>query len=499
MKYSDYRALDATALAAGIDAGTFTAAEVLAAARARLRQVNPLLNAVVLDLGDAAEQALAHGVGDGPLAGVPLLVKDMDGTLAGHRCTYGSRSRATWVPDHDSELFARYRAAGVLFTGKTNCPEFGIMGITEPKLHGPTRNPWNIERTPGGSSGGSAAAVAAGVVPVAHAGDGGGSIRIPSAYCGLVGLKPSRGRTPMGPDVWQGWGGLVASHVVSRTVRDSALFLAVGHGADAGAPYDEPGGDAGFVAAAGREPGRLRVGVMRTAFLADAQDPEITAAVESTAALLADLGHDVVDLELRLDREAVAQAYLTIVAAAVAVDIAHTRRRTGVDPSPGLFEPETWFLGQVGRGLSAADLAEAHYVIGALARSVAVQLAGVDVHLSATTAQHPARIGELAPGRTQHLALSALRRVGAVAGATLQPVLRQALRQLAADSLARTPNTQVFNMTGQPAVSLPLAWSGDGLPIGLQFAAGMGREALLFSLAGQLERARPWADRHPPL
>lgn len=499
MKFSDYRAMDATAMIKGIRDKEFTADELLDAARARLEQVNTRINAVILDLGAEAAEQIQEGLPTGPLSGVPFVVKDMDGTLGGQPCTFGSRSLRDWVAPHDSTLFARYRDNGVVFLGKTNCPEFGIMGITEPELHGPTRNPWNAEHTPGGSSGGSAAAVAAGIVPVGHAGDGGGSIRIPAAYCGLFGLKPSRGRMPMGPDVADGWNGLALPHVISRSVRDSALFLQSTFGPDLGAPYGQPAGDTDFVAAVSRPPEKLRVGVTRKAFLADEQHREIVAAVDNTAGLLAELGHDVVELDLEFDADEVAEAYLTINAACIARDIAQTKAKTGVTPKAENFERATWFLGQVGQAISGRDLEDALAVAGTLGRSLAAQLRDVDVHLSATTAQPPARIGELSLGLTERMGLSTIRRVSAVTGAALNPVFRSAIGQLASDSLARTPNTQLFNMSGQPAMSVPLAWTSQGLPIGLQLAAQLGDEALLLSLAGQLEQARPWFDRTPPL
>ncbi len=499
MKFSEYRAMDATAMIKGIRDKQFTAGELLESAHSRMAAVNERINAVILDLSDEAAVQIDKGLPDGDLNGIPLVVKDMDGTLGGQPCTFGSRSLKDWVAPHDSTLFARYRENGAVFLGKTNCPEFGIMGITEPEVHGPTRNPWNTDHTPGGSSGGSAAAVAAGIVPVGHAGDGGGSIRIPAAYCGLFGLKPSRGRMPMGPDVSEGWNGLALPHVVSRSVRDSALFLQATFGPDLGAPYGEPAGSTKFVESAATPPRKLRVGVTRMAFLADQQNREIVAAVDNAAGLLAELGHDVVELDLSLEPELVAHAYLTINAACIARDIAETRTKTGAAPKPENFERATWFLGQVGQALTARDLEDALAVAGSLGRSIARQLHDVDVHMSATTAQPPAQVGELALGLAERLGLSTIRRLSSVSGAAMNPVFRQAIGQLAEDSLARTPNTQIFNMTGQPAMSVPLAWTMQGLPIGIQFAAAMGQEALLLSLAAQLEEARPWFDRTPPL
>ena len=499
MKFSEYRTMDATAMVKGIKDKQFTADELLDAARLRMEQVNDTINAVVLDLTAEAAARLADSTPTGPLAGVPMVLKEMDGQLGGAVCSFGSRSLRDWVAPHDSTLFARFRRAGATFVGKTNCPEFGIMGITEPELHGPTRNPWNTQYTPGGSSGGSAAAVAAGIVPVGHAGDGGGSIRIPASYCGLFGLKPSRGRMPMGPDVSDGWNGLAIPHVITRSVRDSALFLEATCGPDLGAPYGPPLGPTDFVAAAATPPGKLRVGVTRQAFLAQEQNREIIAAVDNAAGLLAELGHDVVELDLSFDKDAVAQAYLTITASSIARDIQETAVKTGQAPRPEDFERATWFLGQVGQAMSARDLEDALAVAGALGRSLARQMESVDVHMSATTAQPPAQVGELGLGAVEKIGLSTIRRLSSVTGPALNPVFRTAIGQLAQDSLARTPNTQLFNMTGQPAMSVPLAWTTSGLPIGIQFAAQFGQEPLLLSLASQLEEARPWFDRVPTL
>ncbi|MDA9912934.1 amidase [Candidatus Nanopelagicales bacterium] len=499
MKFTEYQAMDATALAQALASGDLTATDVLETAQRRLQRVDPLINAVILDLYQSGRQQIAAGLPDGPFQGVPFLVKDMDGTLAGTPAAAGSRSLQDYVYDHDSELFGRFRKSGVVFLGKTNCPEFGIMAITEPELHGPSRNPWDLNHTPGGSSGGSAAAVAAGVVPVAHAGDGGGSIRIPAAMCGLFGFKPSRGRQPLGPDISEAWNGQVVPHVVSRSVRDSAGFLSATRGKDIGAPYDEPGGDHAFLAALERSPGTLRVGFSTQAMLGSQMDPDCVAAVQDAAALMTELGHEVSEVDLPVNAEEMAMAYLTVVAAGVAASVALTENLTGQAPRPELFERPTWFLKQVGEVLSAKDLELAKFAVGTMSRNVAHTFENLDIHISATTAFPPAQIGELGLGRLEKVSLSALRRISAVAGPTTDPIYRQALRQLSAESLARTPNTQVYNMTGQPAMSVPLSMNKAGLPIGVQFAAGFGAESLLFSVANQLEEARPWFDRVPQL
>jgi amidase len=493
MRHDEYVQHDALGLAALVAAGEVKPAELVEAAIARLDEVNPRLNAVVHRMDDTA-RALAldpDTLPEGPFRGVPFLVKDMDGHLADEPCTYASRSLVAWVPDHDTELFARYRRTGVIFLGKTNCPEFGIYGVTEPELHGPSRNPWNADHTPGGSSGGSGAAVAAGIVPVAHAGDGGGSIRIPASANGLFGLMPSRGRTPMGPDEGEGWHGLVRRHVVSRTVRDSAAFLDATQGADTGSPYAAPP-DGAFLAAVGRDPGRLRIGYSTASVLGRAMDPECVAAVEETAGLLEGLGHELVEVELPIDREEVARAYITIVAAAIGEMVEATAAKTGRKPKSSDFEAATWFLRQASDVLSARDLEHAREVVAATTRRVGVLFAdGLDVHLTATLPYPPMRVGENAPAQADLIAMRALRTLPV----NLSPAIRMALGQLAGPRLEKAANTQVWNMTGQPAMSVPLHWTASGLPVGVQLAAAFAQEELLFALAAQLEEAAPWLPR----
>jgi amidase len=333
------------------------------------------------------------------------------------------------------------------------------------------------------------------MVPMAHAGDGGGSIRIPASCCGIFGLKPSRGRQPLGPYASEGWDGYVVPGVVSISVRDTAAALDATHGADLGAPYAEPPAPDSFRAAAQQPPGRLRVGYSTEAMLGDQMHPDCAAAVMDAAALLTDLGHEVVEVDLPLDAHELASTYLTIVAAGVAVAIADTQLQTGNKPRPDDFELSTWFLGQVGRELTAEEHARARENGFALGRTIArtFQEHELDVHLSATMAAPPVRVGELTQSAVERAALATLRR------ASTGRVLRLVLDQLAAQSLAKTPNTQVFNMTGQPAMSVPLFWNAAGLPIGVQFAGRFGDEVTLLRLATQLEQARPWANRLPPL
>ncbi len=468
--------------------------ELVDAAIERADSLNPDLNAVVVRRDEAARSE-ADEAPQGPFAGVPFLVKDMDGVLANEPNTSSSRSLLDWRPSTDSELFARYKDAGLLIFGKTNAPEFGIMGITESELRGPCHNPWNLDHTPGGSSGGSAAAVAARIVPAAHAGDGGGSIRIPASACGLFGMKPTRGRQPLGPFVGEGWSGLVVPHVVSRTVRDSAALLDVTHGADLGAPYGEPPAPRSFLLDSLRSPGRLKIGFSTDAMLGDEIHPDCVTAVRDAALLLESLGHEVIEVDLPLDSGELTMAYLTIVAASVAVDVNETERKTGVVPRPDMFELPTWFFKQMGDELSATELATARDTCHRLGRNIGALYAGhdLDMHLSSTLAFPPVEIGELDLGTLERGTLSALRRV------STGKVLRRVLGQMSAQALSKTPNTQVFNMTGQPAMNVPLWWNDAGLPVGVQLAGKFGAEKQMFRLATQLEIARPWHSRIPEL
>lgn len=494
LDYLEYSRHDAVGLAELVGRAEVSPQELLEAALQRADSVDRDVHAIVHRLDAQARSQAADTLPDGPFRGVPFLVKDLDGVLGGAPYNAGSRALQGYVAPRDSELFARYRRAGLVIFGKTNTPEFGLLGVTEPMLHGPTRNPWHLEHTPGGSSGGSAAAVAAGIVPAAHAGDGGGSIRIPASACGLFGLKPSRGRMPLGPDVGEGWSGLVVPHAITRSVRDSAALLDATHGPDLGAPYAAPvGPPEGFRGEVGRDPGRLRIAYSTRSLLGDSTHPDCVRAVEDAMRLCASLGHEVAEAAPSIDRDALRVAYLTIVAVGAADSVEQTRALTGRAPDASAFEPTTWFLAQVGRAVSALHLARAREYIFRTTREIAAFFERHDVFASSTLAYPPVRIAELALGKRDRFLLATLRVV-----ATAR-VLERALAELAQNALEKTPNTMIFNMTGQPAMSVPLAWNEAGLPIGTQFVGRFGAEATLFRLAGQLEAARPWWDRRPRL
>lgn len=465
--------MDAMAQADLVRRGEATAAELVEAAIERIEARNPALNAVITPMYDEARRVAAGPLPEGPFTGVPYLLKDLLAMYAGVRLTAGSDLTGDFVAPVDTELVARLKRAGFVVVGKTNTPELGILPTTEPQRFGATRNPWDPTRTPGGSSGGSAAAVAAGMVPAAHANDGGGSIRIPAACCGLFGLKPTRARNPLGPLLGDIMGGLVVEHAVTRTVRDSAAILDATHGADPGAPYWAPPPTRSFLDEVGAEPGRLRIAMTTATITGTPVHPDCLAAVHDAAKLCEGLGHEVVEAEPPLDGELTMQTFLAVWAAGNANAVDGVARLVGRTPSPELFEPLTWALAEWGRTVSAPDYLGAIAYLQMLSRGMAQFLSQFDVWLTPVTAEPPVPLGTFDSPPDDPLA----------------GLMRAA---------AFVPFTGICNATGQPAMSVPLYWNAEGLPIGAHFAGRFGDEATLFRLAAQLEAARPWAHRRPP-
>lgn len=474
----DLATLDATASAALVRRKQVSTRELVDAAIARIEKCNGELNAVIIPLFERAHGEVAAGPADGPFRGVPYLLKDLDALSAGDPFHGGMNAlkRAQYVPDRSSYLVEKFRRAGLVMLGKTNTPELGLNITTEPVAYGPSRNPWNPDHSTGGSSGGSAAAVAAGMVPVAHASDGGGSIRIPASECGLVGLKPSRGRISLGPEYGEYWQGLVTSHVLSRSVRDTAGILDAVAGSMPGDPYFAPPPAEPFARQVEREPGVLRVGLMpKVPAGAPACHEECSGAVEETGRLLESLGHRVeVDHPAALDEhDQVLRYFATVVSSWTAKALAHWGEAIGMTLNEGDVEPNTWMLAEVGRATTVLEYLEVVEAMHAWSRRMASWWAdGFDLLVTPTLGGPPPRIGELSAPPEED------------AGDD-NPVM------------ALMPFTPQFNMTGQPAISLPLAWSAGGLPIGVQLVADLAREDLLIRVAAQLERARPWSDRRP--
>jgi amidase len=490
MRLPEYDDLDATALADLVRRKEVSPGELLEAAVERIQARNPRLNAVILQTFDRAREALPR-LPEGPLRGVPFLVKDLKLQVAGLPTSNSSKLSLDRLATRSSVLWQRYEAAGVQLVGKASSPEFGIMGITEPAVRGACRNPWDLERTPGGSSGGSASAVAARLVPAAHGGDGGGSIRIPASACGLFGLKPTRGRVTMAPFAGEAWGGFVQEHVLTRSVRDSALFLDVADPPTPGEPYVAPQKARPWVEELGVPPGRLRIAFTRETLYAGASHPDCVAAVDDAVALLRDLGHEVVEARPTFPRDELVRAYFLTVATGVARFVDETAREAGKKPDPADFEDATWLLAMIAWKASAPDLLAAQVAMHKASRGVADFFEAHDLFLTSTMARPPARVGELATQPAERLQMKLLRAL------PLAALLDVALSKMGSSKLSYTPNTQLFNQTGQPAMSVPLSWNAAGLPIGVQLAARFGDEATLFRVAAQLEEARPWAGKKP--
>lgn len=491
MKQSEYLRYDATALADLIRRGEVSAREVCEAAIERATRVNGTLNAIChTQFTEALDQAFPRHA---TFAGVPLLLKDLAQEQAGHPCTYGSRGLAQNRPAQDSEFVRRARAGGLVFIGRTATPEFGLKAVTESGLWGPTRNPWNTGLTPGGSSGGSGAAVAAGIVPMAGANDGGGSIRIPAAYNGLFGLKPSRGRISSGPFLGEAWTGASTDHVVSRTVRDSAAMLDVLSGPAPGDPFVIPAPDAPYAELMQRAPGALKIGVFTASPYNTDVAPECIAAVDETARILEALGHRVEYAAPAFDGMALARCYLGLYFGEVSALMARAKEQFGASDRD--FELDTRLIGMLGDTMPLSDYVRRRQQWNDFARALGAFFGSYDLYLCPTTGQLPAAIGALET--PAHLKFAASVMLKLKAGKLVHRSGQ--VDQMALESLARTPFTQLANLTGTPAMSVPMHWTEEGLPVGVQFGAPHGGEARLLQLAAQLEEASPWFGRYETL
>ncbi|MDR5904290.1 amidase [Franzmannia qiaohouensis] len=496
MQQDDYQRHDAIGLSALIRRGEVSREEVMAAACTLIEDANPSLAAVVRTRFDKAREELARVPVEAPFAGVPLLTKDLLMAIEGEPMACGSAALRDWRATEDSTLVGRLRQAGFTILGQTATPELGLMGITEPRAFAHPRNPWDPGRSPGGSSGGAAAAVAAGVVPLAMAGDGGGSIRIPASYCGLFGFKPSRGRVPLGPMYAEVWEGAVVEHAVTRSVRDSAALLDHINGMDSGAPLPL-GHEDGFLDATLRTPGRLRIAVSLGEplgrSLGTELDPQARLAVEDAARRLEALGHHVEWCDPPVDGEALADSYLTLYLGHLAADLAWIAAETGVAVSRLDIEPATRAVGRLGRQLKARD-----YVLGKrhwnrVARDMGAFHQRFDMLLMPVAAGAAPRLGELYPTPARERLMSLL----ALPGLPRLALELGMLKRLARDALRHTPYTQLANLTGQPAMSLPLHVTPGGLPIGVQVLGAMGDDRRLLQLAAQLEAEAGWGERLP--
>lgn len=468
----NYERYDAIGLAELIRQREVSAAEVLDMALERVAALNPALNAIVTPLYGEARAAVDAGLPDGPFTGVPYVFKELVVSVSGSPTTAASRLYAKAMPSADSEIVSRCRKAGMVVIGKTNSSEFGLAAATEPALFGATKSPWNLALSPGGSSGGSAAAVAAGMLPMGHATDGGGSIRIPAACCGLFGLKPTRGRVTAGPEGGEGLAGLAAQHAVTWSVRDSAALLDATAGPMPGDPYFAAPPARPYLTDAQRDPGRLRIAFSTAAPNGASIDPECAEAVRDAAKLCESLGHDIVEAAPEFDVETVQRAFLAILQANTMANIA--RGTGGSLPPEGTVEPLTRAVAERGMAMSAADYIRHLQALHREGRRIASFFAEHEVWLTPTLATPPPPLGYFDTATTD---------------------VDGWFKKL----FAFIPFTFLFNITGQPAMSVPLGQTRSGLPIGCHFAARYGEERLLFQIAGQLERAAPWVGRRPKL
>jgi amidase len=468
----DLEELDGLAQAELVRSGQASPAELVDAAIDRIEALDPQLNAVVWPLFDRAREEAAGDLPPGPFRGVPLLLKDFGAELEGTPFAEGSDLAGDYVSPASQELTLRFQRAGFVICGKTNPAEFGILPTTEPRRFGASRNPWDTSRSTGGSSGGSAAAVASGMVPLAHANDGGGSIRIPASCCGLFGLKPTRARVPLGPRYGDMMTGLVAEHVVTRSVRDSAAVLDAIAGPMPGDPYWAPPPERPFLDEVGADPGRLRIGVTTSGAAEVA--PDCTAALQAAATLCEDLGHEVVEVDIDLDVDAFTGHFITLWASGNAWIALDWEERLGRPATEADVEALTWALVSLGRATSADRHLKAVQELQRASRRIAATFEDHDVVLTPTLAQPPPPLG------------------------TFDSPADDPLRGLMT-AAAYVPFTPLFNVTGQPAASVPLHRSDEGLPIGVQVAARFGDEATILRLAAQLEAARPWAGHRPPV
>ncbi len=464
---------DAMGLAQLVRQRKVSPGELLEAAIGRAEALNPRFNFMAQKHYDYAAKQIGKGLPKGAFTGVPLLLKDLYTYIAGELTEGGSRLYKGYRPAVTSELVRRYEAAGFVVFGKTTTPEYGLTGTTENKLTGDTRNPWNRAHSSGGSSGGAAAAVAAGVIPAAHASDGGGSIRIPASCCGLFGLKPSRGRVPMGPLRTEGWGGLSTNHAITRSVRDSAAMLDISHGIEPGSRYAAPAPREGFLAQVGKHPGKLRIALMTRPIAGSPVDQECVEAARSTARLCESLGHHVEEAQLELDAALLGWASFVSIGPAIAADIADRGKVLGLTPGRDLVEPIVLAFAEYGKTFTAMDAARASGVLQDAAIKVARFMQAYDLILTPTLAAPPIALGRI----------------------NLSPDC--SFQEWGQRAAVYSPFCQLANLTGQPAMSVPLGMSQAGLPIGSMFTARYGEEALLFRLAGQLEQAAPWKGRRP--
>lgn len=470
--FSEYDKYDGLGLAGLVQKKEVKSSELIEEAISRIENLNPKLNAVVTPMYEEALEQAKGRLPDGPFKGVPFLVKDLLAEVSGIRMTEGSSFLSDFVPDKDTELVSRLRQAGLIFIGKTNTSEFGLLPTTEPHLFGPALNPWDTSRMTGGSSGGSAAAVASGMVAIANGNDGGGSIRIPASCCGIFGLKPTRARTPLGPQWIEIISGLiVAEHALTRSVRDSAALLDATCGPVSSYPYYAPLPERPFMEEVGADPGKLRIAFTTKTPSGTPVHKDCVEAVQDAAKLCADLGHELTEDAPEIE-EQLMRHFGVVWSLLPTCVIDYWKRRLGKEPRREHFEPMTWALYEWGRAQNILRLYRGLEAFQRITEQVTAFFNNYDVLLTPTVAEPPTPLG------------------------TFDSTVDNPLQGLTRSAIF-APFASTFNITGQPAMSVPIFWNQDNLPIGTQFVASYGDEATLFRLASQLEEARPWANRRP--
>ncbi len=493
MTFEEYRQYDALGISELVRTKQITALEILEIAIARAEAVNPVINAIVHKMYDRAKEMATNTDLNAPFAGVPLLIKEIGIHIQGEPLRRGSKALQNYISQESSLIVEKFRKGGLCFLGRSNTPELGLTPYTEPQYFGSTRNPWNTKCTAGGSSGGSAAGVAAGITPIATASDGGGSIRIPAANCGLFGIKPSRGRVSLGNELGEWWSGAVVENCVSRSVRDSAAFLDLLQGNAPGDLYLTMPPERSYLQVIQSLPASLKVGFSTKHVLGHEVHPECIKAVEHSIKLLENLGHQVEEVPLPFEKEDLTEVFLTMVAAEVAADMAEMAQHLGRRVRPADLEIATYSLGLLGKTFSARDFALQKRKWNKIARRAGVFHQNYDLLLTPTLSMPPFEIGALQPSIAEKSFLNIVNALG------LGSLLKASLAPLAEKTFSYIPYTPIANMTGQPSMSVPLYWTPDDLPVGTMFTAAIGREDILFQLASQLEQAQPWFNKMPKI
>jgi amidase len=498
--FSEYDQFDGIGIAELVRGGKISAREVCEEAISRAEVLNQKLNAIILPLYDMARETAKGHIPEAPFMGVPFLLKDVHHALKGVVMSSGSETLRNFVPNYDAEIVKRFKNAGVNILGKTNTPEFKLAYVTEPKAFGPTRNPWNPDYTPGGSSGGSAAAVAARIVPIASATDEGGSIRVPASCCGLFGLKPSRGRNPVGPDFDEEWDGMSCSHVITRSVRDSAAMLDAVCGPENGAPYGIATPERPFLDELRFEPGRLRIGFHARSAFGRNVHPECVKAVEQACKLLEGLGHDVEEIHPDYQEEDAALNWAKVMIGNEAVLVDKLVRTYGRSKIRHELELTNYALYKVGRRMKALDFVKAKRRWRQFGTIIGQVMNKYDMMLTPTLGEPPVPVGSQQPGKADQFFMKLISSWAERIILSSQKLTYSILRKLIQKMMeGQMPFTMIANITGQPAMSVPLHWTEEGLPCGVQFIGRYGDEATLLRLAGQLEKAQPWIGRKPHL